>query len=79
MSVFAPDVTCLPGEGLKDFSLRYQDFLRREEAARLTQALFDEDHFPKAMLTGKKPIRHFSKEHASASHFRKPKGAYLWK
>lgn len=79
MSVFAPHLTCRTGEGLKDFSLRYQDFLCREKAARLTQALFDEDHFPKAMLTGKKPIRPSSKEHASASHFRKPKGAYLWK
>ena len=53
MSVFAPHLTCRKGEGLKDFSLRYQDFLRWEEAARLTQALFDEDHFPKAMLTGR--------------------------
>lgn len=62
MSVFAPHhLTCRKGEGLKDFSLRYQDFLRREKAARLTQALFDEDHFPKAMLTGKKAHQAFLK------------------
>lgn len=80
MSVFAPHLTCRKGEGLKDFSLRYQDFLCREEAARLTQVLFDEDHFPKAMLTGKKAHQAFLKgARASASHFRKPKDAYLWK
>ena len=61
MSVFAPHLTCQKGEGLKDFSLRYQDFLRREEAARLTQVLFDEDHFPKAMLTGKEAHQAFLK------------------
>lgn len=61
MSVFAPHLTCRTGEGLKDFSLRYQDFLCREGAARLTQALFDEDHFPKAMLTGKKAHQAFLK------------------
>ncbi len=32
-----------------------------EKAARLTQALFDEDHFPKAMLTGKKAHQAFLK------------------
>lgn len=53
MSAFAPDVTCLPGEGLKDYSLRYMDFLEKEQASRLRQALFSEDHFPKAMLTGR--------------------------
>lgn len=53
MSSFAPDVTCLPGEGLKDYSLRYMDFLEKEQASRLRQALFSEDHFPKAMLTGR--------------------------
>lgn len=51
MSSFAPDVTCLPGEGLKDYSLRYMDFLEKEQASRLSQALFAEDHFPKAALT----------------------------
>lgn len=61
MSVFAPHLTCRKGEGLKDFSLRYQDFLLREGAARLTQALFDEDHFPKAMLTGKQAHQAFLK------------------
>ena len=61
MSIFAPHLTCRKGEGLKDFSLRYQDFLCREGAARLTQALFDEDHFPKAMLTGKKAHQAFLK------------------
>lgn len=61
MSVFAPHLTCRKGEGLKDFSLRYQDFLCREGAARLTQALFDENHFPKAMLTGKKAHQAFLK------------------
>lgn len=61
MSVFAPHLTCRKGEGLKDFSLRYQDFLCREGAARLTQALFNEDHFPKAMLTGKKAHQAFLK------------------
>ena len=53
MSSFAPDVTCLPSEGLKDYSLRYMDFLEKEQASRLSQALFAEDHFPKAMLTGR--------------------------
>lgn len=53
MSSFAPDVTCLPGEGLKDYSLRYMDFLKKEQAYRLSQALFSEDHFPKAALTGR--------------------------
>lgn len=53
MSSFAPDVTCLPGEGLKDYSLRYMDFLKKEQASRLSQTLFAEDHFPKAMLTGR--------------------------
>lgn len=53
MSSFAPDVTCLPGEGLKDYSLRYMDFLEKEQASRLSQTLFAEDHFPKAMLTGR--------------------------
>lgn len=53
MSSFAPDVTCLPGEGLKDYSLRYMDFLKKEQASRLSQALFSEDHFPKAALTGR--------------------------
>ena len=61
MSVFSPHLTCRTGEGLKDFSLRYQDFLCREGAAHLTQALFDEDHFPKAMLTGKKAHQSFLK------------------
>ena len=53
MSSFALDVTCLPSEGLKDYSLRYMDFLEKEQASRLSQALFAEDHFPKAMLTGR--------------------------
>ena len=53
MSSFAPDVTCLPGEGLKDYSLRYMDFLKKEQASRLSQTLFAEDHFPKAALTGR--------------------------
>lgn len=53
MSSFAPDVTCLPGEGLKDYSLRYMDFLKKEQASRLSQTLFVEDHFPKAALTGR--------------------------
>lgn len=53
MSSFAPDVTCLPGEGLKDYSLRYMDFLEKEQASRLSQTLFVEDHFPKAALTGR--------------------------
>ena len=53
MSSFAPDVTCLPGEGLKDYSLRYMDFLEKEQAIRLQQALFAEDHLPKAALTGR--------------------------
>lgn len=61
MSVFAPHLTCRKGEGLKDFSLRYQDFLCREGAARLTQALFDEDHFPKAALTGRNAHQAFLK------------------
>lgn len=53
MSSFAPDVTCLPGEGLKDYSLRYMNFLGKEQASRLSQTLFAEDHLPKAALTGR--------------------------
>lgn len=61
MSSFAPDVTCLPGEGLKDYSLRYMDFLEKEQASRLSQTLFAEDHFPKAMLTGRSAHQAFLK------------------
>lgn len=61
MSTFAPDVTCLPGEGLKDYSLRYMDFLEKEQASRLSQALFAEDHFPKAALTGRSAHQAFLK------------------
>lgn len=61
MSSFAPDVTCLPGEGLKDYSLRYMDFLEKEQASRLSQTLFAEDHFPKAALTGRSAHQVFLK------------------
>lgn len=61
MSTFAPDVTCLPGEGLKDYSLRYMDFLEKEQASRLSQTLFAEDHFPKAALTGRSAHQAFLK------------------
>ena len=61
MSSFAPDVTCLPGEGLKDYSLRYMDFLEKEQASRLSQTLFAEDHFPKAVLTGRNAHQAFLK------------------
>lgn len=61
MSSFAPDVTCLPGEGLKDYSLRYMDFLEKERASRLSQTLFAEDHFPKAALTGRSAHQAFLK------------------
>lgn len=61
MSSFAPDVTCLPGEGLKDYSLRCMDFLEKEQASRLSQALFAEDHFPKAALTGRSAHQAFLK------------------
>lgn len=61
MSSFAPDVTCLPGEGLKDYSLRYMDFLEKEQASRLSQTLFAEDHFPKTALTGRSAHQAFLK------------------
>lgn len=61
MSSFAPDVTCLPGEGLKDYSLRYMDFLEKEQASRLQQALFSENHLPKAALTGRSAHQAFLK------------------
>lgn len=61
MSSFAPDVTCLPGEGLKDYSLRCMDFLEKEQASRLSQTLFVEDHFPKAALTGRSAHQAFLK------------------
>ncbi len=61
MSSFAPDVTCLPGEGLKDYSLRYMDFWEKEQASRLSQTLFAEDHFPKAALTGRSAHQAFLK------------------
>lgn len=61
MSSFAPDVTCLPGEGLKDYSLRYMDFLEKEQASLLSQTLFAEDHFPKAALTGRSAHQAFLK------------------
>lgn len=61
MSSFAPDVACLPGEGLKDYSLRCMDFLEKEQASRLSQTLFAEDHFPKAALTGRSAHQAFLK------------------
>lgn len=61
MSSFAPDVTCLPGEGLKDYSLRCMDFWKKEQASRLSQTLFAEDHFPKAALTGRSAHQAFLK------------------
>lgn len=61
MSSFAPDITCLPGEGLKDYSLRYMDFLEKEQASRLSQTLFAEDHLPKAALTGRSAHQAFLK------------------
>lgn len=61
MSSFAPDVTCLPDEGLKDYSLRCMDFLEKEQASRLSQTLFAEDHFPKAALTGRSAHQAFLK------------------
>lgn len=61
MSSFAPDVTCLPGEGLKDYSLRCMDFLEKEQASRLSQTLFAEDHSPKAALTGRSAHQAFLK------------------
>lgn len=61
MFSFAPDVTCLPGEGLKDYSLRYMDFLEKEQASRLSQTLFAEDHLPKAALTGRSTHQAFLK------------------
>lgn len=61
MSSFAPDVTCLPGEGLKDYSLRCMDFLEKEQASRLSQTLFAENHFPKAALTGRSAHQAFLK------------------
>lgn len=61
MSSFAPDVTCLPGEGLKDYSLRCMDFLEKEQASRLSQTLFAEDHFSKAALTGRSAHQAFLK------------------
>ena len=61
MYSFAPDITCLPGEGLKDYSLRYMDFLEKEQASRLSQTLFAEDHFPKAALTGRSAHQAFLK------------------
>lgn len=61
MSSFAPDVTCLPGEGLKDYSLRCMNFLEKEQASRLSQTLFAEDHFPKAALTGRSAHQAFLK------------------
>ena len=47
-----PDIPHRPGEGLKDFSQRYQQFLIKEKALSLQQALFAESHFPKSPLTG---------------------------
>lgn len=61
MSSFASDVTCLPGEGLKDYSLRCMDFWEKEQASRLSQTLFAEDHFPKAALTGRSAHQAFLK------------------
>lgn len=61
MSVFAPHLTCRKGEGLKDFSLRYMDFLEKEQASRLQQTLFAEDHFPESALTGRNAHQAFLK------------------
>lgn len=74
MSSFAPDVTCLPGEGLKDYSLRYMDFLEKEQASRLSQTLFAEDHFPKAALTGRSAHQAFLKGERERVPLPKAKG-----
>lgn len=74
MSSFAPDVTCLPGEGLKDYSLRYMDFLEKEQASRLSQTLFAEDHFPKAALTGRSAHQAFLREARERVPLPKAKG-----
>lgn len=75
MSSFAPDVTCLPGEGLKDYSLRYMDFLEKEQASRLSQTLFAEDHFPKAALTGRSAHQAFLKGARARVPLPKAKGS----
>lgn len=74
MSSFAPDVTCLPDEGLKDYSLRYMDFLEKEQASRLSQTLFAEDHFPKAALTGRSAHQAFLKGERERVPLPKAKG-----
>ena len=74
MSAFAPDVTCLPGEGLKDYSLRYMDFLEKEQASRLSQTLFAEDHLPKAALTGRSAHQAFLKGERERVPLPKAKG-----
>ena len=74
MSSFAPDVTCLPGEGLKDYSLRYMNFLGKEQASRLSQTLFAEDHFPKAALTGRSAHQAFLKGERERVPLPKAKG-----
>lgn len=74
MSSFAPDVTCLPGEGLKDYSLRCMDFLEKEQASRLSQTLFAEDHFPKAALTGRSAHQAFLKRARERVPLPKAKG-----
>ena len=56
-----PTIPHLPGEGLRDFSQRYQHFLLQENALSLQQALFSESHFPPAPLTGREANQAFIK------------------
>lgn len=63
------DISCISsishksGEGLTDFSQRYQRFLLQENALSLQQALFSENHFPKIAMTGKAANEAFVKGH----------------
>ncbi len=63
MDSFFPEIPHLPGEGLKDFSQRYQTFLLQEKTLPLQQALFAESHFPQAAITGREANQAFIKGH----------------
>lgn len=53
MELFFPEIPHQEGEGLRDFCQRFHQFLKKEKALPLQQALFAESHFPQAPLTGR--------------------------
>lgn len=61
MSNFLPSITARPGEGVKDFCCRYNQFLTAKKAGDLSKALFQKPHFPKAPLSARRAHELFVK------------------